>query len=187
MVKRKTGTGSKAPKAKQPRVTLPLYPDFDETESSTVPLIKTNRSSYSKSSGASKPYPKPTSPAAGEHSSEGDDDYDFGDTTRNNLDTAIEVDEDDTTSDPDQVEDRSRPRKRVTKPKKRRVPEFASVPDSSSESDSSDDDIQDLAAQHIGNLTGALPDYDANMYGKSVTTPVVAQVSPKIQQKNMGE
>ena len=51
------------------------------------------------------------------------------------------------------------------------------------QSDSSDEDIQDLAAKHIGKLTGALPDRDTFSYGEPMTTPIHTEIPRKIQRK----
>ena len=71
-------------------------------------------------------------------------------------------------------------KKRPTHPQDRRN---IVAPDSFSESDSSDEDIQDLAANHLGKLTGALPDYDTYSYGESITTLIGTQIPSKIQRK----
>ncbi|MES9971264.1 MAG: hypothetical protein ABW092_14625 [Candidatus Thiodiazotropha sp.] len=167
------------PKPKKPHVTLPLYPDFDEVpdEAEIMPVIG---SKSDKRGGKTAKAGSNSAPAAlAEHSSEGDDDDDF-------VDLA---------NDPAEDEDGEATGVDDTMPSVRKAHKFkhrsraqestvaASSPGTSTDSDSSDDDIQDLAAKHIGRLSGALPDYDSFYYGESITTPIDSQIPSKIQRK----
>ena len=182
MSKRKAGKGpALGPKPKQTRVTLPLYPDLDEDlDGVQITLVSRNRSSSKinkqTSTVRSKSSPTPTT----EHSSDGDDDDDFVNTGNDSINLIDVEDEEEDVPDTLPHDSVSHGKKRPTHPQDRRN---IVAPDSSSESDSSDEDIQDLAAKHLGKLTGALPDYDTYSYGESITTPIDTQAPSKIQKK----
>lgn len=172
-------------KPKKSRVTIPLYPDFDEipNEADMMPVVnaKSNRKQGSKTS-TSKVRSKSVPPPIAEHSSDGDDDDDFV-----NLANDSANDEGDDNDEMTGFQNATLPSNETPRVKKRRTfvqeqnPETSSS--SSTESDSSDDDIQDLTAKHIGKLSGALPDFDTFSYGESITTPIHTQIPSKIKKK----
>ena len=87
---------------------------------------------------------------------DGDDDDDFADSAKES-----EQEDEGHESETGHAADRTVQRKRRPAPTQYNRKRKAASPISSSESKSSDDDIQNLAAKHLGKLTGALPDNDA--------------------------
>lgn len=176
--KRKSGKGPNlGPKSKKTRVTLPLYPDLNEDsgEVDMVPAIPSGPSNRRKKQQIknSKTITISGPPLTADYSSEGDDDDDLADAVNDVVEEQEEVTNSNNIS------------RRKTHPTpeqiNRNIGTMPSV--SSSESDSSDDDLQDLAAKHLGRFTGALPDFDTFSYGESITTPIDTQIPIKIQRK----
>ena len=108
-------------------------------------------------------------------SSEGDDNDDFLD--------MVDDDDVDQEGEPTQILSLILPAGKKHNPIHNSKGRLADGNISLSESDSSDEDIQDLAAKHIGRFTGALPDRYTFSYGEPITTPIHTQILPKIQRK----
>ena len=171
--KRKCGKGaSTGPKPKKIRITLPLHNNDDsEAETPSCSHTPTNNK-------RGKPIKAPKTTLKSiplMDSSEGDDDDDFVD--------MVDDDEVDQEDEPHSNPSTDTPRRKKHHPVFNSKGRLVDPNISASDSDSSDEDIQDLAAKHIGKLTGALPDCDTLSYGEPITTPIHTQIPPKIQRK----
>ena len=172
--KRKNGKrDNQGSQSKKPKVILPLHLDED----SEVDLSFAQSKTGTRQAGNKKKTSTVATAPLADDFGEGDDDDDFADSLK-------ESDQDEGhESETGNAADRTVQRKRRLAPAQYNRKRKAASPISSSESESSDDDIQDLAAKHLGKLTGALPDYDAFAYGESITTPIDAQIPSKIKRK----